>query len=71
MEHTQIPAREESLAGFRLVRRIGTGSRSIIYLGQATGEQGDTLTAALKVFRPDAPSTAPKPPPTTTPRSSG
>ena len=54
MEHTQIPAREESLAGFRLVRRIGTGSRSIIYLGQATGEQGDTLTAALKVFRPDA-----------------
>ena len=54
MEHTLIPAREESLAGFRLVRRIGTGSRSIIYLGQATGEQGHTLTAALKVFRLDA-----------------
>ena len=54
MEHTLIPAREESLAGFRLVRRIGTGSRSIIYLGQASGEQGHTLTAALKVFRLDA-----------------
>ncbi|POH67308.1 hypothetical protein C3B61_05060 [Cryobacterium zongtaii] len=54
MEHRQIPAREETLAGFRLIRRIGTGSRSIIYLGRAPGEQGQALNMALKVFGPDA-----------------
>ncbi|MEC5182628.1 hypothetical protein RCH12_000058 [Cryobacterium sp. MP_3.1] len=54
MEHRQIPAREETLAGFRLIRRIGTGSRSIIYLGRAPGEQGEALNMALKVFGPEA-----------------
>ncbi|TFC01868.1 hypothetical protein E3O42_09295 [Cryobacterium adonitolivorans] len=54
MEHAHMTDLEGTLAGFRLVRRLGTGSRSIVYLGQAAGERGDARTAALKVFRLDA-----------------
>ncbi|WP_130176860.1 hypothetical protein [Cryobacterium sp. SO1] len=59
MEQTRGPANERTLAGFRVVRRIGTGSRSTIYLGQASDAQAAdgqaaSLTVALKVFRLDA-----------------
>ena len=56
MEQMRSPDNDTSLAGFRLVRRIGTGSRSTVYLGQARGQ---TPTVALKVFRLDADGAAP------------
>jgi hypothetical protein len=43
-----------SLAGFGLVRRIGVGSRSEVYLGRAAGVDGGTVTAAVKVYSVDA-----------------
>lgn len=64
MEQMSYPANERTLAGFRLVRRLGTGSRSTVYLGQAADPQaadeqaadaeGRSMTVALKVFRLDA-----------------
>lgn len=62
MEHTgTIDAVGDvgDVAGFRLVRRIGIGSRSEVYLGRATPVPettvpGTTVTAALKLFRADA-----------------
>ncbi|ANP72654.1 hypothetical protein [Cryobacterium arcticum] len=41
-----------TVAGHRLVRRIGTGSRSSVYLGVTSGPGGEPRTAALQVFRP-------------------
>jgi hypothetical protein len=46
---TAAPLPDGSLAGYRLVRKIGFGSRSDVYLGV-----GSTGTVALKVFRSDA-----------------
>ncbi|TFD91766.1 hypothetical protein E3T61_08720 [Cryobacterium lactosi] len=69
MEQMRDPSNERTLAGFRVVRRIGTGSRSTVYLAQAVGAQAagaqaegaqavggqaGNLTVALKVFRLDA-----------------
>ncbi|MET0866196.1 MAG: hypothetical protein ABWZ98_17835, partial [Nakamurella sp.] len=54
MENTREVEQSQTLAGFRLVRRIGTGSRSTVHLGLAVGEQGEAQSAALKVFRVDA-----------------
>ena len=54
MDQMRNPENESALAGFRLVRRIGTGSRSTVYLGQARDVHGQAMTVALKVFRPDA-----------------
>ncbi len=39
------------IAGYRVLRRLGSGSRADVYLGHA-GENGSTV--ALKVFRPEA-----------------
>lgn len=39
------------IAGYRVVRRLGSGSRADVYLGHA-GERNSTV--ALKVFRPEA-----------------
>lgn len=44
---------EGSIAGFRIIRRLGAGSRAQVLLGHAGGEQ--TRTAAIKVFHPDVP----------------
>jgi serine/threonine protein kinase len=45
-----------TLAGFRLVRRLGTGTRAEVFLGVAVDDSsGLPRTAALKVFRPDLP----------------
>jgi hypothetical protein len=46
MTATALP--NETVAGYRLVRRLGSGSRSDVHL--ATGSTG---TVALKLFRPD------------------
>jgi hypothetical protein len=39
------------VAGYRLVRRLGSGSRADVYLGSSAGA-GVASTAAIKVFRP-------------------
>ncbi|QYF74831.1 hypothetical protein [Cryobacterium sp. PAMC25264] len=39
-----------TVAGHRLVRRIGTGNRSSVYLGVTFGPSGEPRTAALQVF---------------------
>ncbi|MCU1597118.1 MAG: hypothetical protein JWQ47_857 [Glaciihabitans sp.] len=39
-----------TLGGYRLVRKLGAGSRADVYLGVGRGE-----TAALKIFRPSTP----------------
>jgi len=54
MENTPAVEQSQTLAGFRLVRRIGTGSRSTVHLGLAVGEQSEARSAALKIFRVDA-----------------
>ncbi|MEJ1230004.1 MAG: hypothetical protein WDM88_04190 [Galbitalea sp.] len=47
---TTQPAPDGSLGGYRLVRRLGAGSRAEIYLGA-----GSTGAAALKIFRAEVP----------------
>ena len=44
---------ETTVAGFRLVRKLGSGSRADVYLGHAGG--AEPRTAAIKMFRPDVP----------------
>ncbi len=44
---------EETVAGFRLVRKLGSGSRADVYLGHAGG--AEPRTAALKIFHPEVP----------------
>lgn len=44
---------EETVAGFRLVRKLGSGSRADVYLGHAGG--AEPRTAAIKIFRPEVP----------------
>lgn len=44
---------ENTVAGFRLVRKLGSGSRADVYLGHAGG--AEPRTAALKLFRPEVP----------------
>lgn len=42
------------LAGYRLVRKLGEGSRAQVYLGAAVSDRSDSpRVAALKVFRPE------------------
>ena len=41
---------QTSVAGFRLVRKLGSGSRSDVFLGHAGSES--PRTAAIKIFRP-------------------
>ncbi len=43
---------EETVAGFRLVRKLGSGSRADVYLGHAGAAE---RTAAIKIFRPEVP----------------
>jgi len=54
MEQMRNPENERTIAGYRVVRRIGTGSRSTVYLGRAGDGRGGSLTVAVKVFRRDA-----------------
>jgi hypothetical protein len=42
----------ETVAGYRLVRKLGEGSRAVVFLGHAGGEHA--RTAAVKVFRAGA-----------------
>jgi eukaryotic-like serine/threonine-protein kinase len=44
---------EETVAGFRIVRKLGSGSRAEVLLGHAGG--AEPRTAALKVFRAEVP----------------
>jgi len=46
---SSLPA--PTIAGYRLVRRLGSGTRADVYLGSFAGE-GVASTAAIKVFRP-------------------
>ena len=52
MDEANRAAMTGTAAGYRLVRRIGTGSRSSVYLGVTAGPRGEPLTAALQVFHP-------------------
>lgn len=46
----------ESIGGYRLVRRLGSGSRADVYLGHAgRSPSGTPQLAALKVFQPHVP----------------
>lgn len=42
----------DHLAGYRVVRKLGEGTRSVVYLGVVDGEGPDEPAVALKVFRP-------------------
>jgi eukaryotic-like serine/threonine-protein kinase len=44
---------DQTLAGFRLVRKLGSGSRADVYLGHAGG--AEPRTAAIKLFHPEVP----------------
>ena len=44
---------EDTVAGFRIVRRLGSGSRADLLLGHAAG--AEARTAALKLYHPDVP----------------
>jgi len=52
MDEANTAAAGGTVAGYRLVRRIGTGSRSSVYLGAVAGLRGQSPTAALQVFHP-------------------
>lgn len=46
----------DTLAGYRLVRKLGAGTRAEIFLGVAVSDETSSpRTAALKIFRPKAP----------------
>ena len=45
----------DTVAGYRIIRKLGSGSRADVFLGHAGG--AEPRTAALKVFLP---STAPE-----------
>lgn len=44
---------EETVAGFRLIRKLGSGSRADVFLGHAGG--AEPRTAAIKIFHPEVP----------------
>jgi len=48
---------EDTIAGYRILRKLGSGSRAEVYLGHAAAlaSSGVNATAALKCFRADAP----------------
>ena len=48
---------EDTIAGYRILRKLGSGSRADVYLGHASAlaSSGVNATAALKCFRADAP----------------
>jgi len=48
---------EDTIAGYRILRKLGSGSRADVYLGHAAAlaSSGVNATAALKCFRADAP----------------
>ena len=44
----------DTLAGYRLVRKLGTGARAEVFLGAAMADASSSpRTAALKIFRPE------------------
>ena len=48
----------ESVGGYRLVRKLGSGPRAEVFLGHAdseAGEVGQPRSAAIKIFRPETP----------------
>ena len=51
MVHTTAQPGADTLVGFRLVRRIGSGSRSEVFLGKPAAGAPDGPPVALKVYR--------------------
>jgi hypothetical protein len=54
MVHPSTQIGTDALAGYRLIRRIGSGSRSEVFLAQPAAIAPDRSPVALKVFRGDA-----------------
>lgn len=54
MEPTGVSTAPDTLAGFHLIRRIGSGSRSVVFLARPASNARDTTPVALKVFRRQA-----------------
>jgi hypothetical protein len=53
--HSRSKGETDTLAGYRLVRKLGSGTRAEIFLGAALSDTSPSpRTAALKIFRPEA-----------------